>query len=611
MLLYWTFFIHVEMNYRSIGITFKTKNRRSRTTILVLSILATMIIPASFMQTTDAALTSFSDFDGDGFGDICVGVPFEDVSGAADAGAINCIYGSAAGAGTAGRLTDAGDQFITQPMGAIPGGPEAGDRFGSSLAVGNFNGDAFDDVCVGVPGEDIGAGPIADAGLVHCFFGSSSGLVTSPGQVLTQNVGGIPDSGEIGDQFGYSLAAGNFNTDSFTDLCIGIPFENVVGMSDAGAVNCMEGTGTGLSTLAADNVYFHQDSVLDGVAIPGGAEASDHFGWSLAGGNYNAGAATDLCVGVPDEDIPAGDDAGVVYCISGAFSPDLLDITFLNLLLTQDSSTACGAIPGGSEGGDRFGYTLTTGDFNVDDNADLAIAVPFEDFSGDADAGFVDVVYGPLTGTCTGGDSNDGISQDIAALSGFDPSNPGDLFGWSLAAGDFGGDDDDDLCVGVPLEDVVSGAVTISGAGAINCIYGSTDGLVLTAGSGQFWHQDVAGIGGVAETFDELGYSLTSGDYDGNGIADVCTGVPFEDFAATNDGVINCIYAAPGGLVTTGNEFWGQSVGAIDDTGESGDLFGYSVSSEVPVTASAEGQKKDDVKDDVGGVEIKQGSDSG
>jgi hypothetical protein len=54
------------------------------------------------------------------------------------------------------------------------------------------------------------------------------------------------------------------------------------------------------------------------------------------------------------------------------------------------------------------------------------------------------------------------------------------------------------LAIGAPGEDV--GA--LSDAGAVNVIYGSAAGL--NAAGDQIWHQDVAGIEGVAEAGDRF-----------------------------------------------------------------------------------------------------------
>ena len=49
------------------------------------------------------------------------------------------------------------------------------DRFGASLAAQDFNADGYDDLAIGVPGEDLGS--ITDSGAVQILYGSSSGLV--------------------------------------------------------------------------------------------------------------------------------------------------------------------------------------------------------------------------------------------------------------------------------------------------------------------------------------------------------------------------------------------------------------------------------------------------
>jgi hypothetical protein len=59
---------------------------------------------------------------------LAVGVPFEDVGSVLDAGAVDTLNGAA------GSLTPTGGQQLTQGSDGVPGTPEEGDTFGSSLA---------------------------------------------------------------------------------------------------------------------------------------------------------------------------------------------------------------------------------------------------------------------------------------------------------------------------------------------------------------------------------------------------------------------------------------------------------------------------------------------
>ena len=80
--------------------------------------------------------------------------------------------------------------------------------------------------------------------------------------------------------------------------------------------------------------------------------------------------------------------------------------------------------------------------------------------------------------------------------------------------------------MGIPDEDV--GA--IRDAGAVNVLYGASGGLTAT-GSQQFW-QGAGGVAGTAEAFDNFGWTVSAGDFNNNGFADLAIGVPFEAIGA-------------------------------------------------------------------------------
>jgi hypothetical protein len=171
------------------------------------------------------------DFDGDGFADLAVGVPHEDIGAEAGAGAVNVLYGTATG------LSSAGNQFWSQNSQGILDSSESGDHFGDALAAGDFDGDGFTDLAIGVPDEGFGAA--SAAGAVNVLYGSAAGLTLAGNQFWAQDSTGIADQSEIGDNFGQALAAGDFDGDGFVDLAVGVPDETLGSILNAGSVNVL------------------------------------------------------------------------------------------------------------------------------------------------------------------------------------------------------------------------------------------------------------------------------------------------------------------------------------------------------------------------------------
>jgi hypothetical protein len=83
--------------------------------------------------------------------------------------------------------------FVAQP----------GSLMGTSLTVGNFNGDDHIDIAFGNPGRIINAK--VGAGDVYVMHGSAAGLWAGALQTWDQNKPGIADSAETGDQVGAAL----------------------------------------------------------------------------------------------------------------------------------------------------------------------------------------------------------------------------------------------------------------------------------------------------------------------------------------------------------------------------------------------------------------------
>ena len=490
------------------------------------------------------------DFNGDGIGDLAVGVPFEDVGNVIDAGAVNIIYGSATG------LSASGNQFWTQDSPGVSDVAETGDRFGSTLAAGDFNGDGFSDLAIGVPKEDVVIRSITgetadDAGAVNVIYGSATGLTATGNQFFTQNSAGILDAAEKLDQFGNALAWGDFNQDSFGDLVVGVPHE-VVGLVGGGAVNVIYGSAGGLT--ATGNQLWTQDSADAFGDILDETEVSDKFGATLTAGDFNGDGASDLAVGVITESRDFATEGGinVIYGMPGSG------------LTTYGNQFVDNSL-GNDETNDQFGSVLAAGDFNGDGFADLAVGVPLREIETPndlvSDGGVVYVLYGTSTGLLrTGAQLWSQDSPDV-----LDEAEDLDQFGLALAAGDFNGDGRKDLAVGVPFED--TGANNqLANVGAVNILYGSASGLTGTGGP-LFTLASESGA--------QYGRALTAWNFGNGSQADLAVGVPLKDVGTVADaGAILVNYGSASGLTNTGSQLWTQDSPGILDAAESGDQFG-------------------------------------
>jgi hypothetical protein len=528
--------------------------------LLTLAAVLGPVSPASPAGTVRAT----SDFNGDGAADLAIGAPGEPEDEVLAAGAVHVLYGTADSG-----LQSTGSQRLTQ-TGSVLGDPEANDNFGASIAAGDFDGDGFDDLAVGVPNEDavddFGTNH-PDAGKINVLYGTVDGLGATDNQLWSQAGPGTQGDPEDGDHFGGSLAAGDFNADGFDDLAIGVPDESVEGIPEAGSVNVMYGSSTGIQIGDPDDQIWSQNTG----GVEDDAEDSDHVGEALIAGDFNQDSFADLAIGVPDENVESIGNSGVAHVLYGT-------ATGLQVSAPEDQlwHQDIDSVKNAAEKGDAFAQSLAAADFDGDGFDDLALGVAKEDVNQVSNPGAIAVLYGGAGGLQASSRDDQFWHQDSTSVG--DTAEAGDRLGAALAAGDFNGDGFDDLAAGAPGE-LING---FDDAGAVTVLYGGSGGLQAAAPNDEFWHQNRTNVEEAAEAGDGFGTALAAANFDPSraGQADLAIGVPNEEIdGAANAGTAHVLYSTAGGLQAgdPADQLWNQASAGITGEPQPDDAFGVSL----------------------------------
>ncbi|XP_053570772.1 phosphatidylinositol-glycan-specific phospholipase D [Bombina bombina] len=153
------------------------------------------------------ALTT-ADINQDGQDDLIVGAPGYSTLGHVQVGRVYIVYSNDTGLPSVNMDLDKDADILLQ-------GSELSGRFGSSVAVLDFNADGHMDVAVGAP--SVGSKHLTYTGSVYVYFGSKkSGLSSEPNITIKCRLTYC--------NLGWSLLAADINGDNRKDLVIGSPY---------------------------------------------------------------------------------------------------------------------------------------------------------------------------------------------------------------------------------------------------------------------------------------------------------------------------------------------------------------------------------------------------
>ncbi|MFJ9305726.1 VCBS repeat-containing protein [Streptomyces cyaneofuscatus] len=373
----------------------------------------------------------------------------------------------------------------------------------------------------------------------------------------------------------------DFNGDGYRDLAVPYAYNAMQDGSVSFSGGAVLVTYGGPKGLTAKKQLIHQGSP----GIPGGGEENDWFGEALASADLNRDGYADLVVGNPTEE--AGRTrVGSVTLVWGS-AKGLKGGTALPRKATNGYRT--------------FGSDIATGDFNGDGRPDIATVNGGDVFlyrGGFTKSGGLGKVskYDRegqswdgdtiAAGKVNGDGKTDlivtgvrGIGSTFRTEAWFLKGSTGGLVSGpakvvdgkkqherlDAAIGDFDRDGYGDIAVGNPYANGSRGAVIVW--------YGAAAGPGKRTAT---FSQATAGVPGASEAGDEFGLSLTAGDADGDGYADLAVGVPREKVGTkTHAGGAYLFRGGKGGLKGSRSAGIGKSLPGVAGATAAHDVFGY------------------------------------
>lgn len=512
---------------------------------MIAALTITMVLASSAAAQSGVVA---QDINGDGAGDLLVGVPLEGVAGVSEAGSVNAILSNGK------RLAAKGNRGLAAGVIGLPAARD--DHFGAAVALADVDGDGFADAIIGTSGAAISG--VDAAGSIQVIPGSRRGLVTGAARSYAPGLDVVNLPPRPDARFGSTIVAGDFNRDGIDDVAVAAPFDTVDGQVHAGSVTVISGSARGLQPATA--VVLSQAG-----EAAGSPETGDNFGWALTVGDFDGDGHDDLAVGVPGED---GGDTVNTGAVSVFYGSTTGITTERNRSFSQR-----GSIKEVPEGGDLFGFSVAAADVDCDGRDDLAVGVPNEGVRGIQLAGYVNIIPGSDAGLRKAGNTK--LSQNGKRVAGALDHNQ---FGAALVGGDFDGDGCGDLAIGAHTTDIGGDSRSVCTvdpdcifeAGAVVVVYGARR-WPTTGGTQRFTQKGP--IPGAPQAKDFFGRTLAVVDANGDGRDELVVGAPREDVRGIRDaGTATVLRGTRTGLSASRSYVLSQA-GPIAGAPERGDQF--------------------------------------